>query len=253
MIFDWLKRKQAPEATHATAIPAGGVVYAVGDVHGRLDLFERMAARIGEDCARSRPEWALTVFLGDYVDRGPGSRAVVERLSTGDFPTAVVALRGNHEEIFLGALASAEALAPWRDLGGFETMHSYGVDVRALLAGGDPAATWASFAASVPAAHVAWMEGLPDRYELGDYFFCHAGVRPGVPLAQQERHDLLWIRDAFRSSGAWHGKVIVHGHTPVENPEILPNRVNIDTGAYITGVLTCLRLEGGARTLITVR
>jgi serine/threonine protein phosphatase 1 len=185
----------------------------------------------------------VTIFLGDYVDRGYSSRRVVERLSCGEWPTPMTALAGNHEDLLLAFLEDEAILEAWRNLGGLETLHSYGVDVGLAMAGRDFKAVQAAFAARFPERHQQFLETLKVSTAIGDYFFCHAGVRPGVPLDRQDRDDLLNIRDPFLSSDAEHGKLVVHGHTPSVRPQVCPNRIGIDTAAYATGRLTCLVLE----------
>lgn len=218
-------------------------IYAIGDIHGRLDLLERAIAAIARDVEANGPA-ALTVTLGDYVDRGPDSRGVLDRLIANPFPTPYVPLKGNHESLFEVFLADPATGPYWRQQGGLETLQSYGV--RPLGLGG------ISFAKAkeqllgvLPPAHLEFMRTLKISHTRGDYFFCHAGVRPGVPLDRQSEEDLLWIRDEFLESATNFGKIVVHGHTPMEKPEVRPNRISIDTGAFATGRLTCVALEGG--------
>ncbi len=194
----------------------------------------------------------VTVFLGDYVDRGLGSMRVVERLASGEWPTRMIALAGNHEDLLLAFLEEEGVLDAWRRLGGLETLHSYGVDVGRAMAGRGFGAVQAAFAAVLPERHRDFLQNLEISACIGDYFFCHAGVRPGVPLNRQHRNDLLTIRDAFLSSEAEHGKLVVHGHTPSLVAEIRPNRIGIDTAAYATGRLTCLVLEKDQQRLLQV-
>jgi len=220
--------------------------YCVGDVHGRDDLLAEMAERVKADLNESSLE-TVTVFLGDYVDRGLGSVRVVARLARGEWPTSIVALRGNHEDLLLAFLEDASILASWRELGGLETLHSYGVNVGSAMAGRDFETVQREFAGRFPQEHRQFLEGLKLSTSIGDYYFCHAGVRPGVPLDRQDRGDLLNIRQTFLSSAAEHGKLIVHGHTPSTDPEIRPNRIGIDTAAYATNRLTCLVLEQDQR------
>lgn len=224
-------------------VPSGTRVYAVGDIHGRDDLLTQMAERVAADLREAAFEQALTVFLGDYIDRGPDSPKVLDRLSREDWPTPIVALAGNHEDLLRGFLEDEEVLDTWRSLGGLETIHSYGVDVRSGMRGRDFKSIQQAFAAHFPEAHRNFLETLKLSLSIGDYFFCHAGVRPGVPLNLQERYDLLNIRDTFLSSEAEHGKLVVHGHTPSMSPSIHINRLGIDTAAYLTNCLTCVVLE----------
>lgn len=252
MIFGLLKGKGSTHAsaTAPAATPGGMRIFVVGDLHGRADLLDDLARRIENDL-KSAPANVATVFLGDYIDRGPQSAAVLDRLSRGAFPTPIVALRGNHEQTMLDAFDDESVFEAWRQLGGLETLVSYGVDVSQLMRGQGYEAARAQTLEKTPATHREFLNSLPLRHELGDYFFCHAGVRPGVPLARQAAADLLWIRHEFLDSSAFHGKMIVHGHTPVSKPDIRPNRINIDTGAYATGVLSCLVLEGATRRVIS--
>jgi serine/threonine protein phosphatase 1 len=224
-------------------VPDGTLVYCIGDIHGRDDLLRDMAERIEADLKTRSFEHAVTVFLGDYIDRGSDSKAVVERLASGKWPTSIIALAGNHEDFLLSFLDDATFLAFWRSQGGVETLHSYGVDIGPAMAGRGYEQVQAAFATFFPKQHRDLLESLKVSASIGDYFFCHAGVRPGVTLDRQGRDDLLNIREPFLSSKAEHGKLVVHGHTPRIAPEIRPNRIGIDTAAYATGRLTCLVLE----------
>ena len=245
--FFW-RRKPSPSPAAAAEravdprLPDGLRIYAIGDVHGCADLLHRMTDLIAADLDADAPGETYTVFLGDYVDRGGDSAAVLDRLSSGRFPTAIVPLIGNHEQALIEFLESPDALSPWRAFGGLETMRSYGVEVDAPALQ-DPAAIHRSFGERLPAAHRAFLRSLGTHHEVGDYFFCHAGVRPGVALADQTVDDLTWIRDPFLDATGSFGKVVVHGHTPTDAPVLRANRIGIDTGAYATGRLTCLRLE----------
>jgi serine/threonine protein phosphatase 1 len=251
----WFKRRSRAGDGAAKArpsIPDGQVVYAVGDIHGRADLLLRLKDAIARDLERQPPAQATTVFLGDYVDRGPASREVLDVFVRSAFPTPVVALLGNHETMVLDFLQDATLLHRWRALGGLETLFSYGVDVRQAQAGRGYDEAQQRFHAVFPETHRRFILERQLSIEIGDYFFCHAGVRPGVPLPQQSANDLIWIRGEFLTSDADHGKVIVHGHTPVSAPEFKPNRINLDTGAYVTGRLACLRLEGDQQCILAV-
>jgi serine/threonine protein phosphatase 1 len=215
----------------------------VGDIHGRDDLLREMAERVEADMKTRSFDQAVTIFLGDYIDRGPGSKRVIEKLASGEWPTSVIALAGNHEDFLLTFLNDAGFLAFWRSQGGLETLHSYEVDVGPALAGRDFEELQAAFRVRLPKQHLDFLEALKVSTSIGDYFFCHAGVRPGVALDRQDRDDLLNIREPFLSSEVEHGKLVVHGHTPGVAPEVRPNRIGIDTAAYATGRLTCLVLE----------
>jgi serine/threonine protein phosphatase 1 len=237
-----LKKTPLPVPT-ARHVPEGTRAYCVGDIHGRDDLLREMAERVEADMKVQSFDRAVTVFLGDYVDRGLGSMQVVDRLARSEWPTPMIALAGNHEDLLLSFLHDKGLLEVWRGLGGLETLHSYGVNVGLAIAGRDFEEVQAAFAARLPERHRHFLETLKVSTTIGDYFFCHAGVRPGVPLDRQDREDLLNIRDPFLSSEAEHGKLVVHGHTPSVAPEVRPNRIGIDTAAYATGRLTCLVLE----------
>jgi serine/threonine protein phosphatase 1 len=227
------------------SLPQPDRLYVIGDIHGRSDLLDRMVIEIARDL-ETRPVGAsLTVTLGDYVDRGADSRGVLDRLVRNPFPTPLVALKGNHESLFAAFLNDASVADHWRRLGGLETLHSYGVPVASLMMGRDYEEAAAGLRAAIPPAHLEFLGSLRTSLSVGRYFMCHAGVRPGVPLERQSEEDLLWIRAEFLSSQANFGKIIVHGHTPTESPEVLPNRINVDTGAFITGRLTCAVLDQG--------
>jgi serine/threonine protein phosphatase 1 len=217
-------------------------LYAIGDIHGRLDLLERVIAAIRKDTDRYGGD-AITVTLGDYVDRGPDSRGVIDRLAQNPFPTPFVALKGNHEDMLIDFLGDPERGMHWRMQGGEQTLQSYGVAVRPLMVGKNNAEAAARLHDALPASHLAFLDQLETSFQHGRFFLCHAGVRPGVALDQQTEHDLLWIRAEFLRSRADFGKIVIHGHTPVSEPEVLPNRVNIDTGAFASGRLTCIVLE----------
>ncbi len=288
----------APEAAAPrgpACAPAGTRIFAVGDVHGRADLMDRMAALVARDLAEFEleagtnkssdggpmpadydqdgfteadaatghaivrsGEGALTIFLGDYIDRGPDSRRAIEMLSAREWPTPILALIGNHEFMCLQFLLDASALAAWRRVGGLATLASYGVDVAGLMGAELDARAAeearAAFDAAIPDAHRAFLlQGLHRSASARDYFFCHAGVRPGIPLNRQDPLDLMMVRDVFLRSDADFGKIVVHGHTPLEQPVFRPNRIGIDTGAYATGVLTALVLEGDGCRLLQTR
>jgi calcineurin-like phosphoesterase family protein len=220
-------------------------IYAIGDIHGRSDLLDRMVAAISRDLEVHPVGTALTVTLGDYVDRGPDSRGVIERLMRNPFQTPLVALKGNHESLFEAFLHDPAVAGQWRRLGGLETLHSYKVSVASLMMGRNYEQAAEDLRAAVPPAHLEFLRSLSMSLTTGKYFMCHAGVRPGVPLNRQSEEDLLWIREEFLSSRADFGKIVVHGHTPTESPDVRPNRINIDTGAFMTGRLTCAVLDQG--------
>ncbi|MBX9797360.1 metallophosphoesterase [Sphingomonas sp.] len=232
-------------------IPAGQRVYAIGDIHGRRDLLDQLLELIQADDAARGPAQQQLIFLGDLVDRGIDSAAVVERAIeiAGALPETRF-LMGNHEEVFLLALAGdLRALKMFCRIGGRETILSYGLSEDAYNAL-DYEELLERLPALVPAAHRAFLERFEDLVVIGDYAFVHAGIRPGVPLAEQKVADLRWIREPFLDHRQLHERVIVHGHSISEAAELTPARIGIDTGAYMSGVLTALGLEGSARWLV---
>jgi serine/threonine protein phosphatase 1 len=230
----------------------GARAYAVGDIHGRLDLLEDLLAKIEADMAAREPRKSFLVFLGDLIDRGPDSAAVVERLRTyrhGD--VRVIVLGGNHEEVLLNILKGKLGVLPsWLKFGGAECARSYGLDPEKLAMMEERAAI-DQVRARVPREHAKFLAESADTFRFGDYLFVHAGIRPGVAIDEQKREDLRWIRDPFLSDAKEHGFVVVHGHTVVPAVEEKPNRIGIDTGAYKTGVLTALGIEDDQRWFLT--
>jgi serine/threonine protein phosphatase 1 len=232
--------------------PDGARLYAIGDVHGRPDLLAEMHARIRAEIIRDRPrDWRI-IHLGDYVDRGPDSKGVLDLLvAAREADRRVVTLAGNHDVGFLEFLAHPSPKGLFALFGGPETARSYSVeldltDPRRFREGSE------ALVRAIPPAHVALLRTLEFSCTFGDFFFCHAGIRPGVPLDEQDRMDLIWIRDTFLHWPHLHPKVVVHGHTPSPDPEIMPNRVNIDTGAYKMGRLTALVIDGAEKRLLSV-
>jgi diadenosine tetraphosphatase ApaH/serine/threonine PP2A family protein phosphatase len=230
----------------APALPDGIRIYAIGDIHGRADLVEEQFARIDEHLRRHLIAHPLHVFLGDYIDRGNDSRRVIDLLIERGRLHHVVFLKGNHETFLCRFLDDPRSFEYWRRLGGAETLRSYGLHPQATA--NDKVLKQLSEALSqrLPSSHKAFLSGLQTSFSCGGFFFAHAGVKPGVPLDQQTEEDLLWIREEFLFHEGEFGKVVVHGHTPVQEPEIRRNRINIDTGAYASGRLTCLLLEAEA-------
>ena len=250
MGFSFLKRPFRRAPPPPSSAPKGMRVYAVGDVHGRVDLFDELATAIERDLATA-PASVVTVLLGDYIDRGPSSADVVDRLAAGGFPTPIRALRGNHEQMLLQFLQKPSELESWRRYGGLETLLSYGVDVSKAMRGEAYEETRDALLSALPEAHRRLLSETELSATYGDYFFCHAGVRPGVPFDRQRPEDLMGIREGFLGFARPLGKVVVHGHTPVEAPDFRANRINIDTGAFATSALTCLALEGAERRTLT--
>jgi serine/threonine protein phosphatase 1 len=197
-------------------------------------------------------ERAVEVYLGDYVDRGPETRDVVEWLiSVPPLGRERVALMGNHEDMLLRALADPGAMSNWLFNGGSATVAAYIRRLRPRPDFSTAEEVRAAFAAALPETHRAFFASLPRTAAFGGYLFVHAGIRPGVPLEAQDPEDLIWIRDEFHRSDADFGRIVVHGHTPVAAPDVRRNRINIDTGAVFSGRLTCLALEGNSRRFLT--
>lgn len=231
-------------------MPDGVRVYAVGDIHGRVDLLDRVLDAINSDMASVPIANSIEVFLGDYVDRGPDARSVIDRLIARDRTHKSVFLKGNHET-FLATFAKCPPLLnDWQRIGGLETLMSYGLTPSINADAVTQARLAAALEQAMPLSHSRFLDDLKSSFTCGDYYFVHAGVRPGIPLAKQREQDLLWIRQEFLLCEEDFGKVVVHGHTPVPRVEIRTNRINIDTGAYATGNLTCLVLEGSTVRLI---
>jgi serine/threonine protein phosphatase 1 len=231
-------------------LPPGQLLYAVGDIHGRLDLLESLLGMIAQDApARASVPQKTLVFVGDYIDRGPDSRGVIERLIGDPLPGFDAHfLKGNHEAILLDFLEEPPLLNHWLMNGGDATMRSYGVDVERLVRLRAPSEIWRNaFADTLPESHLRFFRQLKLSVSFGDYLFVHAGVRPGVPLGAQSEADLVWIREPFLESVERFGKVVVHGHTPGREPVTRPNRIGIDTGAVFTGRLTALKLQDESR------
>jgi serine/threonine protein phosphatase 1 len=253
----FLKAKTAPKAgaRRLPQAPAGMRIYAIGDIHGQLQLLDKLHAEIEADATVGNPLQRILVYLGDYVDRGIYTRGVVERLLEGPLPGfRAVYLKGNHEQAVLDFLEDPSFGVQWANFGGLETLHSYGVENAAQLT--KPAEFFAAadlFFQRLPSDHLRFFKSLQMSVTLGDYFFVHAGVKPGVPLSRQDEEDLLWIREEFLESGEDFGKIVVHGHTPVPEPELRTNRVGVDTGAYMTGILTCAVLEGTSLRFLQAR
>lgn len=229
-------RYPSPEAADATS------VYAVGDVHGRLDLLEEIEVAIGADIAAIRPARPVICYLGDYVDRGPASAQVIDRLAT-PFADDVarVFLKGNHEDRMLEFLEAPAAAGPaWLQYGGREALESYGVAVPERVEGADWMRMRDMFSAALPTAHLAFLRALRLAFVWRGYLFVHAGLDPARPVNAQDGHDLMWIREPFLSADRDWGLRVVHGHVIADRPVFRPNRIGIDTGAYHSGRLTCL-------------
>jgi serine/threonine protein phosphatase 1 len=220
------------------SLPSGQRIYAIGDVHGCLDRLAAVHEQIAEDLAIRPVDISVLVHLGDYVDRGLDSAQVVDWLSGGaPVPvTQIVNLMGNHEDMMLQALPGTDKDAnnTWLANGGADSLLSWEITRK------QPPTEWARL---IPAEHQKFLRELKISFRYGGYLFVHAGIRPAVPLDRQERHDMLWIREPFLSWRQSHDVIVVHGHTPRHEPDVRSNRIGIDTGAVMGGVLTCLVLE----------
>lgn len=236
-------------ASPRAEVPADTRWYAIGDIHGRCDLFEALAAAIEADDIAQAPAESTVVLLGDLVDRGPDSAGVVAFARDWSARRKVRLLAGNHEEMFLDSFTDQETLRHFLRHGGRETVMSYGLDLQTYNALGLDELQ-ADLPRLVPEADRAFLAAGEEWIEAGDYLFVHAGIKPGVALAEQNRSDLLWIRHQFLDHAEPFGHVVVHGHTVFDAVEDTGHRIGIDTGAYRTGRLTALVLEGGNRRTI---
>jgi serine/threonine protein phosphatase 1 len=247
MLGSLLRKTLSTSPDHPVGSPPDGTrLYAIGDIHGRNDLLMELHQAINDDAERAGAARNVIVYLGDYVDRGPESRFVIDELIDPPLPGFErVALMGNHEATMLEFLEDISAGLHWLTFGGDATLRSYGIEIpddwpptpseldrlrRALVK-------------ALPADHLDFLNGLEFLHEEGDYLMVHAGVRPGISLEAQSRHDLIWIRDPFLRSKKPFGRIVVHGHTITETPELRPNRIGVDTGAFRTGCLTCVVLQ----------
>ncbi len=251
MVLSKLFRRATAEAPGEHSLPEGQRVYAIGDIHGRLDLLARLVGLVSADDAARGPSETHLIFLGDLVDRGPDSAGVVDYVARlmAERPN-VRMLMGNHEEVLLRTLAGdRKAMKLLFRIGGRQTLLSYGISDEELQTLSDELLLERA-REQVPEAHRRFLEAGEDVIEMGDYAFVHAGIRPAVPLAAQKRADLRWIRGEFLDHADSHGRMIVHGHTITDEVEVRPNRIGIDTGAYLSGRLTALGIEGGQRWLV---
>jgi serine/threonine protein phosphatase 1 len=244
----------SPRRDQGPAGARGYRAYAVGDIHGRVDLLEHLLAKIHADLQRRPAAKTLLIFVGDLVDRGPSSAQVIERLRCyrrdGVEP---VFLLGNHEEVLLRIIeGDSSVVDSWLKFGGLQCLQSYGVTL-ARIRGRSAEEVVELVRATVPKEHVEFLETFVDSCRFGDYLFVHAGIRPGVEVDQQSQSDLRWIRDPFLFDESDHGFIVVHGHTITNEVDERPNRIGIDTGAYRSGVLTALAIEGKDRWLIDTR
>ncbi|MDH6263513.1 serine/threonine protein phosphatase 1 [Bradyrhizobium sp. BR13661] len=225
------------------SLPEDLRIYAFGDIHGRCDLLDRCLSKVDRDLSERPTRHQLLVFLGDYIDRGSQSRETVSRLVETAAKYECVFLKGNHEHIAMRSLTDLSVMPNWLRLGGLETLQSYGVTPVISPDRRDAVAIQIAFQNALPSSHFRFFGGLKNQFVCHDMFFVHAGIRPAIDLSAQREEDLLWIRDEFLRSNRDFGKIVVHGHTPTVCVDVQPNRINIDTGAYSSGRLTCLVLE----------
>lgn len=248
-MFSRLRQLIGAAPQPSAAIPAGERIYAIGDIHGRSDLFAALVAAIDADDARRGAARTTVILLGDLIDRGPDSAGVIRMAREWQQRRTVRILMGNHEEMFLDALEQEEVMRHFLRFGGREMLLSYLTDpadyTRAELSEVAGLARTA-----IPEGDIAFVRTFEDQVRIGDYLFVHAGVRPGVALEAQRRSDLRWIREEFLDHADPFGAVVVHGHTIFDSPQIRHNRIGIDTGAYRSGRLTALGLEGTNRWLL---
>ncbi|MEI6270716.1 MAG: metallophosphoesterase family protein [Methylococcaceae bacterium] len=227
-------------------LPENHRLYCIGDIHGRLDLLQEAHQKIVNDAADFNGAKIL-VYLGDYIDRGMHSRQVIDCLLENNFPDfEKVFLLGNHEQVLMQFLwGNDDAIAhEWFRFGGLSTLISYGVKLQGIPTSKELTGLRTQLLEKLPAAHSDFLGRLVLNYETDGYFFVHAGIKPKIKLHLQRAEDMLWIREEFLNSDVFHGKVIVHGHTVTDEPEIRHNRIALDTGAYASGRLTCAVFEG---------
>ena len=238
--------------TIPASIPEGQRVYAIGDIHGRADLLSRVATAIEEDDACRAPASTTVILLGDLIDRGPESAAVIDMVQRWSTRRRVRVLAGNHEEMFHFSFSRLNVFETFLKFGGRETVLSYGVD-SAVLQVADPEEARQMMIEAVPMDHREFIMDFEKLILIGDYLFVHAGVRPGFPLEEQSGKDCRWIREPFLSHPGDFGCVVVHGHTISTEVEVRHNRIGIDTGAFMSGRLSAIGLEGTDRWLLEAR
>ena len=246
-MFNFLPRKFKGGGRAEPSIPPGYLAYAVGDVHGRIDLLDELLGRIEVNRQSRGRAKAVIIFLGDLIDRGPASAQVIERLRTYAPPQArLVFIIGNHEEVLIRLLrGESQYLQDWLRFGGAECAKSYGIKLASLKGNAERAVQ--ILRDKIPVEHQDFLQNFVDTFRIGKYLFVHAGIRPGVKLAEQNQTDLRWIRDPFLKNEGDYGFLVVHGHTIGDEVQIRDNRIGLDTGAYYSGVLTAMGLEGRDR------
>lgn len=248
-MFPWLKHATTAPPNYPPA-PPGLTVFAVGDIHGRSDLLDRLHSQIDEIAAADQAD-SVEVYVGDYIDRGPDSAGVITRLARRCATRSVILLKGNHEAALEGFLSGSVSLSEWCAVGGAETLLSYGVPREILARKDAPTVVRDSFRSLFPQAHYRLFGAMKPFHLIGEYLFVHAGIEPGTPLLSQSRETMMWIREPFLGHSGDFGHIVVHGHTPAVDPEFKANRINLDTGAYMTNRLTCIRIGSDGVTCLT--
>ncbi len=256
----WLKdsrRRAAPPANTMQqillAMPANMRLYVIGDIHGCAKLLAQLYEQFAWIDAQRPVERTAEIVLGDFIDRGADSKKVIDMLIRRSEHRTVVALRGNHEQLMLDTLQSPQRLPIWLRLGGLETLRSYGIVPSVPLDANNLIDTIRRANAAIPKKHLDFLGNLRTIVRIGDLTFVHAGLRPGTPIDQQLELDLMQIREPFLSHPDMFEGYVVHGHTPVEKADIRPNRLNLDTGAYATGLLSAAVIEQGRIEIIEAR
>jgi len=225
-------------------IPDGVRIYAIGDIHGRSELLAKLLREIERDIAQHPAQRVIEIFLGDYIDRGFNSREVIDLLLAPHLGRERICLMGNHEETLLKFLEEPKILRDWGSFGGYATLASYGLGIPDSMTP-EKLAEWRDrFQANLPETHLAFLKGLQLTYSIGDYLFVHAGIHPKLPMEEQTREHLLWIRDPFLKHEGFFSQYIVHGHSPVPVPEVHPHRANLDITTAEINSLCCLVIEG---------
>ena len=236
--------------------PRDTILYAIGDLHGHLDEHNILYAILENEIAKRPEKKHVIIYLGDYVDRGPDSYRLIDRLikiQNSDSPATHIFLKGNHENAFIGYMDSPLSWSKWLDYGGMDTAESYGITFATdILIPSEHEALQQKLLQNVPVEHYTFLNTLETKYVARDYAFVHAGIQPGVPLSEQDEEDLIFIREPFLSWPHPHEKCIVHGHTITQTPNITPHRIGIDTGLYRYGVLTCAIFEDNNVSLLQI-
>ncbi len=249
----WAAPETPPRAAPVFSAPEGVRIYAVGDIHGRSRLLKKMMEAIARDAAGKPPATIIEIYLGDYIDRGMHSREVIDLLLAP--PPAGHERRcllGNHEDALLRFLKDPKFLRSWGNFGGYATLASYGIPIPESMSPENLAMLRARLLQNMPPEHLQFLRELPLRSLVGDYLFVHAGIEPGVALEAQKRDNLLWIRNPFLNYEGFFDHYVVHGHSPLDVPEVKENRANLDVSAAPTSSLCCLVLENTTRNLILV-